>query len=118
VRDASRRREQSLKIVVAAAVLLASHAVSVDAAERALRCGNALIHPGMVAAEITAKCGAPKSKDGEDVPVRVRRPNGRVAVVGTVRVERWTYDRGYGQFPALLTFEEGKLKTIELLTGR
>ncbi len=34
------------------------------------------------------------------------------------RIERWTYDRGYGQLPALLTFEHGKLKAIELLARR
>jgi hypothetical protein len=33
-------------------------------------------------------------------------------------VERWIYDRGQGQFDALLTFEDDKLVEIELLTQR
>lgn len=79
-------------------------------------CRNALVTVGMVAGEVVARCGEPKSKDIEDTPVRVRHPNGTVGTAGVRHVERWTYDRGYGRFPALLTFEEGKLRSIELLT--
>jgi hypothetical protein len=50
------------------------------------------------------------------VPNRVRRANGNIATTGSSRIERWTYDRGYGQFPAVLTFEGGRLKSIQLLT--
>jgi hypothetical protein len=87
-------------------------------ADDSMRCGNALIAVGMVGPQVTAKCGQPKDKNVTEVPQRARRSNGTSAVIGTLRVERWTYDRGYGQFPALLTFEDGKLKSIELLTGR
>ena len=86
-------------------------------ADGSMRCGNALITVGMVGPQVTAKCGQPKDKNVTEVPQRARRSNGNSGVVGTLRVERWTYDRGYGQFPALLTFEEGKLKSIELLTS-
>jgi hypothetical protein len=54
----------------------------------------------------------------ESIPVRVRRANGSSGIVGVTQIEHWTYDRGAGQFPALLMFEEGKLKSVELLTGR
>jgi hypothetical protein len=87
-------------------------------ADDSMSCGSALITVGMVGPQITAKCGQPKDKNVTEVPQRVRRSNGSSAVVGTLRVERWTYERGYGQFPALLTFEDGKLKSIELLTKR
>jgi hypothetical protein len=83
-----------------------------------LRCGGALISVGMVASQVTAKCGEPQAKRVEDVPVRVRRANGTTATAGVTHLEHWTYERDYGQFPALLTFEQGKLKTIELLTER
>lgn len=85
-------------------------------ADDTLRCGSALVTVGMVGPQVVAKCGQPKDKEVSDVPQRARRANGTSAVVGTLHVERWTYDRGYGQFPALLTFEQGKLKSIELLT--
>lgn len=87
-------------------------------ADDTLRCGNALITVGMVGPQVIAKCGQPTDKNVAEVPQRVRRSGGRSAVIGTLRVERWTYDRGYGKFPALLTFEQGKLKSIELLTAR
>jgi hypothetical protein len=97
-----------------ALALSASAAVADDT----LRCGNAIIDVGMVAEQVIDRCGEPKSKAVEDVPVRQRTKSGGVNTIGTTRVERWTYDRGYGQFPALLTFEAGKLKSIELLTRR
>ena len=87
-------------------------------ADDSMRCGSALITVGMVGSQVAAKCGEPKDKQVTEVPQRVRRANGTSAVTGTLRVERWTYDRGYGQFPGLLTFEDGKLKSITLLTSR
>ena len=87
-------------------------------ADDPLRCGGQLVTVGMIAPQIVAKCGEPQTKEVEDVPVRVRGRNGAVTSSGTTRVERWTYDRRDGTFPALLTFEEGKLKSIELITKR
>jgi|SRR5690606_38210107 len=86
------------------------------AADDSLVCGNSLVTVGMVESEVVARCGEPRSKQIEDIPIRVRRLNGTVGDAGIQHIERWTYDRGYGKFPALLTFEEGKLRSIELLT--
>ena len=99
------------------AIALALYA-SAALADDSLRCGNAIVDVGMVAAQVVDRCGEPKDKVIEDVPVRQRTKRGGVNTIGSTRVERWTYERGYGQFPALLTFEEGKLKSIELLTRR
>jgi hypothetical protein len=99
-------------------LLLSTAVAGGAAAADTLRCGGALISVGMVASQVAAKCGAPQTKQVEDVPVRVRRGNGTAATAGVTRIERWTYEREYGQFPALLTFERGKLKSIELLTER
>ena len=87
-------------------------------ADDALRCGNALVVTGMVTAEVVAKCGEPSSKSTEETPVTTRSRRGTVKTAAGGRIERWTYDRGYGQLPALLTFEHGKLKSIELLARR
>ena len=102
------------------AVLLAIAAWAGDsaAADHVLRCGGELVRVGMVAPQVVAKCGEPQSKTVEEVPVRGRGRNGAVTSVGVTRVERWTYDKVPGQFPALLTFEEGKLKSLELITKR
>jgi hypothetical protein len=103
-----------------ASILVSALALSASAAlgDDTLRCGNAIIDVGMVAAQVVDRCGEPKSKEVEEVPVRQRTKSGGVNTIGSTRVERWTYERGYGQFPALLTFEAGKLKSIELLTRR
>ena len=93
------------------AVAVAGSAIADDS----LRCGTALVTVNMVISQVLAKCGEPQSKSVEEVPVKARARTGAVNTVGTTRIERWTYDRGYGQLPALLTFEHGKLKSIELL---
>jgi len=88
------------------------------AADDSLRCGSVLVTVGMVADQVFAKCGEPQGRVVEEVPVKARARTGAVNTVGSTRIERWTYDRGYGQLPALLTFEHGKLKSIELLAHR
>lgn len=85
-------------------------------AQDTIRCKSALVTVGMIAAEVLARCGDPEHKDVQSVPVRARRANGSSSVIGTTQIERWTYDRGPGQFPAVLTFEQGKLKDVELIT--
>jgi hypothetical protein len=88
------------------------------AADNSLRCGNSLVTLDMVMDEVLAKCGEPQSKSTEEIPVKARTRSGGVNTVGSTLIERWTYDRGYGQLPALLTFDQGKLKSIELLPRR
>jgi uncharacterized protein DUF2845 len=107
----------ALKRFAAGSILFAASGFALGA-DDVMRCGGALVRVGMIDAEVVAKCGEPKSKEIEDVPIRGRGAAGGTVTLGTTRVERWTYDRGYGQFPALLVFEEGKLKSLELLTDR
>jgi hypothetical protein len=99
-------------------VLSAVAAAQPAAADDSLRCGTALVTVGMVTDEVVAKCGEPRSKSAEESPVKTRSRGGAAKTVGSTRIERWNYDRGYGQLPALLTFEHGKLKSIELLARR
>jgi hypothetical protein len=107
-----------MRIPLLLAAGLALGLVRAAAADDLMRCDAAIVRVGMVEAEVVAKCGEPKSKQVEDVPIRARNAAGAVNVIGTTRVETWNYDRGYGQFPAVLKFEEGKLKSIELLRAR
>jgi hypothetical protein len=99
------------------AALVAAYAPGA-AADDLMSCAGGIVRVGMAVPEVAAKCGDPKTKQVDEVPVRVRHPNGTLGTAGVTRIERWTYERGYGQFPAFLSFEEGKLKSIELLTGR
>jgi hypothetical protein len=101
-------------VAIAAAFAVGANAFADDV----MRCGTAIVDIGMVTSQVVAKCGEPQSKEVDSAPVKRKSARGGVNTVGSTRIERWTYDRGYGQFPALLTFEQGKLKSIELLAGR
>jgi len=105
----------SARSVVAIACVLAA---STAYADDVMRCGTVIVDVGMTTGQVVAKCGEPVSKEVETAPVKRRTASGGVMTSGTTSIERWTYDRGYGQFPALLTFEQGKLKSIELLARR
>lgn len=101
-----------------ACAVLAAWLASSASADDVLRCRNGkLVQVGMVAAEVEARCGAPNSRTAEEVPIRARTQSGNVIVTGTTRLERWTYERGPGQFDALLSFDADKLVSIELLTN-
>ena len=86
-------------------------------AEDTIRCRNGrLVNVGMTSSEVSSRCGEPKSRTLEEIPVMSRLPNGAARQTGTTHAERWIYGRGAGQFDAMLTFEDGKLKRIDLLT--
>jgi len=103
---------------VALAVIVVSTALGA-AGDDTIRCrSNRLVNVGMLAAQIVALCGEPKSRSREDIPVRAPGAAGGSIVIGTTQVERWIYERGQGQFDAVLSFEDGKLVRVDLLTTR
>ena len=96
---------------------MAVAAMPLAQAEDTVRCRNGrLINVGMMAAEVTARCGQPQSRAVDEIPVQARTRDGNVVQTGTTRAERWIYQRGAGQFDAQLTFEDEKLVRIDLLT--
>ena len=72
-----------------------------------LRCKSKIVSAGMDTETILKHCGKPDSRQIEDRPVRAR---GRA--IGSYRAEIWTYNRGSGQFPAVLEFHGDELKSI------
>jgi hypothetical protein len=106
-------------LIGSAVAVLAAAATDDAAAADVIRCRNGrIVDVGMIDAEVVARCGEPKSRTSQDVPVRAQGAAGGAFVVTTTRVERWTYDRGPGQFDAVLTFEDGKLVRIDVLNVR
>jgi hypothetical protein len=83
-----------------------------------LRCGGRIIDPGAALGSVLDRCGTPLERSARDVPIRVVNANGTTRVIGTSRVERLVYDRGWGRFPAALEFEDGVLRRIEYLPER
>ncbi len=62
---------------------------------------------------IMALCGPPRSRLVEELRVRHKVVTGFSRFSGITLDERWEYDRGWGKFPAVLRFQDGKLKRIE-----
>jgi len=87
-------------------------------AQDELRCGGKIIDLGVDLAYVLDLCGAPKERIVTEEPIRARNSSGASWVIGTTRIERLTYDRGSGRFPAVLDFEDGKLLRIEYLMSR
>jgi hypothetical protein len=107
------------RLIRATLVALAASAAHDAAAVDTIRCRNGrLVNVGMVDAEVLGRCGEPKSRTSQDVPVRAQGAGGGAVVVATTRLERWTYERGQGEFDAVLSFEDGKLVRIDLLNTR
>ncbi len=69
-------------------------------------------------AQVLTMCGSPKTRTIEEVPVRTRVASGFSRFSGITLDERWEYDRGWGKFPAVLWFQDGKLQRIEYLPYR
>lgn len=88
-------------------------AASATAARDTLRCGNQIVSEGLSIEQVLADCGEPDQRDREQRPVRSGN-----RVLGTYLAETWRYDRGNGQFPAVLEFHDGVLKSIRFLDHR
>jgi len=96
---------------------VAGYSSSGASADDTIRCRNGrLVNVGMTDAEVSSRCGDPKSRTVEEIPVLARLPTGATRQTGTTHAERWIYGRGQGQMDALLTFEDGKLRRIDLIT--
>jgi len=83
-----------------------------------LRCQGKIIDPGVTMAQVIAMCGSPIPPIIEEVPVRTRVASGFSRFIGFTTTEQWVYDRGWGRFPAILKFHDGKLRRIEYLPYR
>ncbi len=108
-----------MKAVVSlvAALAVAATLASAARAQETFRCDSgALVSAGLSTDEVLEKCGEPQDKKVIEEPIRARNAGGGSRIIGTTIVERWTYSRAQGQFPALLHVEEGRVKRIEFLT--
>ncbi|HYA13895.1 MAG TPA: DUF2845 domain-containing protein [Syntrophales bacterium] len=68
-------------------------------ASDSFRCGNDIVSLGDSKVEVLTKCGEPISKE--------------VTRTGRIKVEKWYYDKGAGDFIYVLIFHGGALKYVE-----
>ena len=80
-----------------------------------LRCQGKIIRAGVPAVYVLAICGPPEYQLIQEVPIRTRTATGFSRLSGIAVSEQWIYDRGWGRFPVLLQFPDGKLRRIEFL---
>ena len=100
------------RIPLASSLVVVAASLATPVVAETLRCGSVLIQPGATQGYVAEKCGEPTSKQTFTEPVMARRDNGTAFEVGTTSKDVWRYRRGSGQFPAVLTFEMGVLKTL------
>lgn len=83
-----------------------------------LRCKGKIIDSGAAKATVLALCGAPDLRVTKQVPVRASSRLGGARFIGVSADEQWIYDRGFGKFPAVLSFYDGRIQQVEYLPHR
>lgn len=87
------------------------------ASPESLRCNGRIITVGVPAAYVYAECGAPQNQFAQESVVRSATLSG-TRLIGIGISEQWIYDRGWGNFPAVLVFLDGTLRRIDFLPHR
>ena len=83
-----------------------------------LRCNGRIITVGVPAAYVFSECGAPANQFAQESVVRSATVSGGSRLIGIGISEQWIYDRGWGNFPAVLVFLDGTLRRIDFLPHR
>ena len=79
-----------------------------------LRCGSVLIEPGDDAAYVLKNCGEPNMAAPTSGPELVPEFGSTSYPVATLRASRWRYDRGIGQFSAVVVIgDDGRVEEIQ-----
>jgi len=107
VLDREERGIKKLWVPISILTALTLHAGATAARNETLRCGSKIITIGMSTDDVRKYCGAPTSERIEEVPVRSGN-----RVTGTTQMWYWTYNRGSGQKPATLQFDQATLVSI------
>jgi hypothetical protein len=83
-----------------------------------LRCNGRIVKVGVPAAYVLSQCGAPENPVVQESLARAGTLTGSSRIVGIALSEHWVYERGFGRFPAVLFFLDGRLKRIDFLPHR
>jgi hypothetical protein len=117
------RREPMLRYVLATAVFslfaLAFPAGGVSPAcadDTVFRCGAESVSIGDSRYSVQKICGKPSRSESvgkTSKEKKQKQPKGSRSTSSSGKVQKWYYDRGYGDFVYVLTFEKDVLKKIE-----
>lgn len=87
------------------------------AADTTLRCASKVIQVGDSSERVRTHCGQPNSIERETMHFSDGGKLDDRCFFGTVTIERWQYDRGFGGIPATVMIVDGKVERIRLRTG-
>ena len=99
-----------MRVGLIAATLLAASSASAES----MRCGRWVVDESATPDELIQKCGEPASKETSEEDVRTPGLSGSIKI-GTVKTERWTYDRGRRAPAVLVKIAGGKIRSMERL---
>ncbi len=80
------------------------------------RCGGDSVSVGDSRYTVQKICGKPsrsESAGNTGKEKKQKQPKGTTSSSSTGKVQKWYYDRGYGDYVYVLTFADDKLKKIE-----
>ena len=113
-------QQGSLQAVVFSLFLFAGFAIGAlrpaMADDSVFRCGGESVSVGDSRYTVEKICGKPSrsesvAKTGKDK--KQKKPKGTTSTSSSGKGQKWYYDRGYGDFVYVLTFEKDTLKKIE-----
>lgn len=99
------RKPRSVSHPLLLLVAMVMTAASDAHAGGSMRCGEDVIQRGYTFFEVVERCGKPDLEYVFDF---------RYAPGVYARMTEWVYEQGMNKFRRVLTFEEGRLRTIEL----
>jgi hypothetical protein len=106
-----------MKNIIVLACLALLYTSSANAAGT-LRCNGKIIRVGDPAAYVLSQCGAPEHQVVQESLARAGTSSGFSRLTGIALSEQWVYERGWGKFPAVLTFLDGNVRRIDFLRNR
>jgi hypothetical protein len=109
-----RAMKYGLSVTLVLAVVALASLPFAASADETFRCGKWIVSSSLSTTELTAKCGRPTARASETHDVMSRnRNNGLLVKTGETTVETWTYDRGPGAAPMVVTIVDGRIKSID-----
>ncbi len=102
IQGSTRSKGGGMRLIVLVSVAFFSLTTSADAS--GMRCKGKLVSEGDSTTEVLLKCGEPLTRETLSV--------GETDSAHEL-VERWVYSKGAGSFLRLLTFQAGKLISVE-----
>lgn len=97
-----------MRIVAVVLLVLMACGLAPRTADAGVTCGRTVVLPGAAAREVLEKCGAPTRRQTLDG--KPKRGRGKASGGGR---EIWVYDLGPRQLVRYLTFDRGRLRSID-----